>query len=118
MRDYEIDDIVLLKVGRHLRPAPHYKLIVARDDGENHFLEGYRKQFTHLRIESHMGPLTLIDGDPSPSDLELAARIAARFSQGRDAGSVRVSVHRVDAPAITLDVAPMAANEVDQRWHV
>ncbi|MFP5383438.1 MAG: tRNA (5-methylaminomethyl-2-thiouridylate)-methyltransferase, partial [Gammaproteobacteria bacterium] len=47
-REYEMDDILLLKVGRHLRPAPHYKLIVAREDGENNFLMGYRKQFTHL----------------------------------------------------------------------
>lgn len=45
---YELDDIMLLKVGRHLRPRPHFKLIIAREDGENRFLEGYRKQFTHF----------------------------------------------------------------------
>jgi tRNA U34 2-thiouridine synthase MnmA/TrmU len=30
-REYEMDDIMLLKVGRHIRPAPHYKLIVGRE---------------------------------------------------------------------------------------
>ena len=30
-RQYELDDILLLKVGRHIRPRPHFKLIVARD---------------------------------------------------------------------------------------
>ncbi|MCW8959897.1 MAG: tRNA (5-methylaminomethyl-2-thiouridylate)-methyltransferase, partial [Gammaproteobacteria bacterium] len=47
-REYEMDDIMLLKVGRHIRPAPHYKLIVSREEGENNFLLGYRKQFIHL----------------------------------------------------------------------
>src|SRR3990167_8333718 len=31
-KDYELDDIMLLKVGRHIRPAPHYKLIVSREE--------------------------------------------------------------------------------------
>jgi len=25
-KEYELDDIMLLKVGRHIRPAPHHKL--------------------------------------------------------------------------------------------
>jgi len=41
-RRYELDDIMLLKVGRHIRPAPHFKLIVSREEGETNFLEGYR----------------------------------------------------------------------------
>ncbi len=118
VRDYEIDDIVLLKVGRHLRPAPYFKLIVARDEGENNFLEGYRKQFTHLRIDSHLGPLTLIDGAATDADLELAARIAARFSQGREAERVRVSVHAPRESVRTIDVTPMAAADIDPAWHV
>ena len=57
-RRYELDDIMLLKVGRHLRPRPHFKLIVAREDGENRFLEGYRRQFTHLLKPLHQQPPT------------------------------------------------------------
>jgi tRNA U34 2-thiouridine synthase MnmA/TrmU len=83
-RTYELDDIMLLKVGRHLRPAPHYKLILGREDGENRYLEGYRKQFIALRPLSHRGPLCLIDGQPAPTDLHTAARVLARYSQGRE----------------------------------
>ncbi len=118
VRDYSLDDIVLLKVGRHIRPAPHFKLIVGRDEGENHFLEGYRKQFVHLRIESHLGPLTLIDGTPAAADLKLAARIAARFSQGRDAERVQVSVHTPDTTVEMLEVTPAAPTEIAPRWYV
>ena len=47
-RSYELDDIMLLKVGRHLRPAPHYKLIISREDGENHYLTGYQHAYTTI----------------------------------------------------------------------
>ncbi|MDP1086632.1 hypothetical protein Q6245_30170, partial [Klebsiella pneumoniae] len=73
-------------------PRPHFKLIVGREDGENRFLEGYRRQFTHLKTVSHNGPLVLIEGAADAGDLELAARITARFSQGRDADAVTVEI--------------------------
>ncbi len=41
-KNYELDDIMLLKVGRHLRPRPHFKLIVAREEGESEYLGHYR----------------------------------------------------------------------------
>ncbi len=117
-KEYELDDIMLLKVGRHLRPQPHYKLIVSREDGENNFLHGYRKQFSTLEIKSHNGPLTLVDGVLSDVDLQQAARVAARFSQGREAESVTVKFTPLNGEATLLDVAPMPAAEIKQEWHV
>ena len=117
-KEYELDDIMLLKVGRHIRPAPHYKLIVSREDGENKFLNGYRKQFSTVEIKSHNGPLTLVDGELSDEDAILAARIAARFSQGREAEKVSVKVTRLNGEEIMLDVAPMPASEIKEEWYV
>jgi hypothetical protein len=118
-RDYELDDIMLLKVGRHLRPRPHFKLIIAREDGENHFLAGYRRQFTHLRTVSHGGPLTLVDGDADENDLVLAARLTARYSQGRQAEHVEVELTPRDggAPRM-LRVSPYPADDIPEEWHV
>ncbi|MES9916898.1 MAG: tRNA (5-methylaminomethyl-2-thiouridylate)-methyltransferase, partial [Candidatus Thiodiazotropha sp. 4PDIV1] len=87
-REYEMDDIMLLKVGRHLRPASHYKVIIAREEGESNFLQGYRKIFPHIKTTSHGGPLALIDGEVSDTDVELIARLVARYSQGRNADEV------------------------------
>ncbi|MDX1698380.1 MAG: hypothetical protein R3308_08840, partial [Thiohalobacterales bacterium] len=78
-RDYDLDDIMLLKVGRHLRPRADFKIIVGREEGENRFLEGYRKRFTHIVPVSHLGPLVLLDGNIDATAIELAARLAARF---------------------------------------
>ncbi len=115
-RDYDLDDILLLKVGRHVRPAPHFKLIVGREEGENNFLEGYRKEFIHLRCESHLGPLVLIDGDPNVEEMRLAAAIAARYSQGRMADSVEVSVHYRDGREERLTVAPLDPTQMPPEW--
>ena len=117
-RDYDLDDIMLLKVGRHIRPSPDYKLIVAREEGENNFLRGYRRRFVHLEPVSHPGPLVLVDGDPSEADLELAARVAGRYSQGRDAARVAVEVTDREGRTRTLELPPLAPGDLPQEWHV
>ena len=117
-KDYELDDIMLLKVGRHLRPQAHYKIIVSREDGENKFLQGYRKQFGTIEIKSHNGPLSLVDGELSDEDFEFAARIAARFSQGRDAETVTVKTRTKDGEEKTFDIKPMPVSEIQQDWYI
>ena len=117
-KNYELDDIMLLKVGRHIRPKPNYKLIVSREEGENKFLSGYCKQFTHIETESCAGPLTLIDGDATEEDLATASRIVARFSQGKNADSVTVRITRRNGEQTTIDVPPMSPSEIKQEWYV
>lgn len=117
-KEYELDDIMLLKVGRHIRPAPHYKLIVSREDGENKFLNGYRKQFSTIEIKSHNGPLTLVDGVLSDEDAIQAARVAARFSQGREEDSVTVKVTHLNGEEVMLDITPMPPSEIKKEWYV
>ncbi|MCG6871152.1 MAG: tRNA (5-methylaminomethyl-2-thiouridylate)-methyltransferase [Gammaproteobacteria bacterium] len=117
-RSYEFDDIMLLKVGRHLRPRPHFKLIVARDDGENNFLMGYRRQFVHLNATSHPGPLALLDGEPAAADLELAARLTARFGQGREAESVEVEIVHPGGERQLRTVRPLPAEEIPAYWYL
>jgi tRNA U34 2-thiouridine synthase MnmA/TrmU len=117
-KEYELDDIMLLKVGRHIRPQPHYKLIVSREEGENNFLKGYKKHFSTIETQSHGGPLTLVDGETSDEELQYAARIVARFSQGRDADKVTVKITRKDGDEKILDVPPMPPSEVKQEWYV
>lgn len=117
-REYELDDIMLLKVGRHIRPRPNFKLIVGREEGENNFMEGYRKQFITLRTTSCMGPLVLADGELSEADLELAARITARYSKGRTAERVAVEVSAHGGEPRSLEVAPLPPNAISEDWMI
>ncbi len=117
-RDYSLDDIILLKVGRHLRPKDNFKMIIARDSGETRYLQGYKKQFHYLSMTSHGGPLTLMEGDLEPGDIELAAQIAARFGQGRDADRVEFSVGNGNDEAYSISVTPMAADQIKPAWYI
>lgn len=119
-KQYELDDIMLLKIGRHMRPRSHFKLIIPREEGESRFLEGYRKEFIHLQTVSHPGPLTLIETQSplSTDDLSLAARIIARFSQGRNETRVKIHVFQPDKAFCELDVVPMPADEIPKSWYI
>jgi len=117
-REYELDDVMLLKVGRHLRPAPNFKLIIGRELGENRYLEGYRNTYPSMYAISHNGPLCLIDGEPGADDLILAARILGRYSQGRSAAEVTVRCDRLDGSSEELTVTPFDADQIEQSWHV
>ncbi len=117
-RKYELDDIMLLKLGRHIRPRPHFKLIIGREEGENNFMSGYKSQFTHLSCVSHPGPLALVDGKLNPEDRELAARILARYTQGRDADKANIQLIQPDGIAYLLPVTPFKAEEILESWHV
>ena len=94
-------------------------MIIGREDGENKYMEGYRKQFISLYTTSHRGPLVLLDGkDISDEDIQLAGRIVARFGQGRDADSVTVQAQWPDGEAKDFTVSPMPAEEIIQDWYV
>jgi tRNA U34 2-thiouridine synthase MnmA/TrmU len=115
-REYELDDIMLLKVGRHLRPKPHFKLIVAREEGEGRFLQGYKRDYVSLVSTSHVGPLVLLDGNVSAEDLHLAASITAYYGRGRQAESVDVAITDQDGIEHTLQVTPYADKPKLESW--
>ncbi|MDH5469482.1 MAG: tRNA (5-methylaminomethyl-2-thiouridylate)-methyltransferase [Gammaproteobacteria bacterium] len=117
-REYDLDDIMLLKVGRHLRPRADFKMIVGREEGENRFMEGYRKRFVHMIPVSHVGPLVLLDGEIDDAAIELAARLTARFSKGRDAELVTIEVNNRKGGSHRLDVTPIPADEIPADWYI
>jgi len=116
-KTYELDDIMLLKVGRHIRPSKAFKLIIAREEGETRFLSGYKKQFQSIKTISHAGPLTLIEGENlDAQQIELACAITARFSKGRDAESVEVIFSDRDQNSQAIHIKPLA--EIQQDWYI
>jgi len=117
-KEYELDDIMLLKIGRHIRPNPRFKLIVSREEGENRYLEGYKHEFTSLYTVSHNGPLALLDGKPEAEDLELAAAIVARYSQGKNAESVTVRIESDQGETRDINIAPLEPSRLSSEWHV
>ena len=118
-KQYEIDDIMLLKVGRHIRPDKSFKLIIAREEGENRFLSGYKNQFQSIKTVSHAGPLALIEGDElNDVQLNLACAIIARFSKGRNRDSVELAYHNRNDEVKPVYVKPLDADQIPQEWYI
>lgn len=117
-RNYTLDDINLLKVGKHLCPRTHLHMIVGREERENQFLQQYADKFMHLFCVNHPGPLVLLQGAINSDDLQLAARITARFSKGRDTEKVLVQIKPLEEPAYQLEVMPDIDERKLQEWYI
>ncbi len=117
-KDYSKTDLDLLKIGRHLRPKSNFKIVIGRNEAENNVLEKYCKSFTHLYPLSHLGPLAVLHGDFSSEDINLAARIVARFSKGREAKQVQVQVVASKGDSQIINVELISANEIPKEWYI
>ena len=117
-RDYELDDIMLLKVGRHLRPKPEYKLIIGRDDGENTYLKGYKREFILAALESHSGSLLLIDGAFDREDVVFVSQILGRYSKAKAGEGVSVLFHFLDGTQQSVTAPAFSADDIQQAWYV
>lgn len=117
-KDYSKTDLDLLKIGRHLRPKDNFKIIVGRNEIENKVLEKHCKGYTHLYPLSHLGPLAILHGDFSSNDINLAARIVARFSKGREAKQVQIQVIISEDDSQVISIEPISADKIPKEWYV
>ena len=88
------DDFRLLRLGRHFRLSPKFKLIVARDRAESReLLERRHLGWLFVAVEAP-GPIGLGLGEPSGEEVEVAARIVARYCDTRGRSRVKVRWER------------------------
>ncbi|MGH8103013.1 MAG: 7-cyano-7-deazaguanine synthase [bacterium] len=90
-----LQDLWLLKVGRHIRVNERLKVIVGRHEGENDLLRGSRRDRHWLWVASHPGPFLILDGWAAEEGrmtegFQLAASVAAYYSDGRTAPEVTI----------------------------
>jgi tRNA U34 2-thiouridine synthase MnmA/TrmU len=101
----------LLAAGRHLRLPSGRKVVVGRHAQENAYLETLGVEGALLTTIGLPGPITLVAGEPTREEIELAAHITAGYSDGKSEPAVCVEVRR-GGVAETLIVAPMARAEM------
>ncbi|MCL5024791.1 MAG: 7-cyano-7-deazaguanine synthase [Nitrospirae bacterium] len=90
--DPSLDDLHLLRVGRHFRLSPACKAIVGRDEKENAALESYADQSSYLlRVENVGSPVVLLSGEGSADFIPLAASLCARYSDAKHLPEVEVT---------------------------
>ncbi|HWR83402.1 MAG TPA: hypothetical protein VN285_08870 [Candidatus Deferrimicrobium sp.] len=87
------DDLNLLKAGRHFRLDNRTKVIVGRDERDNGLLTAYKRpHHVQLEVTEAGSPVTLLVGDATDQNIELAAMITARYSSARSQSQIAVAV--------------------------
>jgi hypothetical protein len=90
--DFDLNDVNLLKVGRHFRLSPRAKAVVGRNEEENHrILTLARGGDILFEVKGCGSPITLLRGEASGEEIRLAAAITARYSDAR--GDSEVPIH-------------------------
>ena len=68
------------QVAAHFRISPRCKVIVGRNEAENHALEAFAAEGdVVVRLRDHEGPTTVVRGDADAGALRWAAMLTARY---------------------------------------
>jgi tRNA U34 2-thiouridine synthase MnmA/TrmU len=102
-----MDDLIILKAGRHFRVSASAKVIVGRDEAENEFLERFATGRWVFKVQDYQGPLTLAEGDLGQEDLCRTAALAARYSDGKDQPEITVICRHPDGREEKFTTPPM-----------
>jgi len=108
----DVNDINLLRAGRHFRLTENCRLIVGRNEPDNKLIEKYARPTDILLEARNTGsPIGLLVGDHDESIIKLAAAITARYCDLKKEPVVEITRTYKKEDTI-LSVAPADANEV------
>jgi hypothetical protein len=98
--DFDLNDVNLLKVGRHFRLSLGVKAVVGRNQEENHRVLALVKEGDILlEVQDWGSPVTLLRGQASEREIHLAAAITVRYS---DAPAVRRGSPQAEKPEVVV----------------
>lgn len=105
--------VVLLRYGRHFRLSPRVKAIVGREAAENEVLgkSAWQGEFVLNTDTGIPGPTVLVTGQANEGELQMAARLCARYSDARTQPLVTIVITRDGTQLPPLQVPP--ATELD-----
>ena len=93
-----INDIDLLKIGRHFRLDDQTKLVVGRNKNENEVIKAIALPGdVLLEVRDHVGPISILRGSGASQHTEFAASVTVRYSDAPKEESVTVVVTKNDS---------------------
>lgn len=108
-------ELELLKIGRHFRVTENAKIISTRTaDEANLIKEHLSSEDVILLAKDFNGSMTVIIGEPSMQDIEVAAKISGRYSKGKDEANLAVKYGKYGSPLNEIiEAVPAADEEID-----
>jgi hypothetical protein len=112
--EFTLNDVHLLKIGRHFRLSPDLKLVVGRNEDDNKKLQVFAQENdVLLKVHRYAGPLSLLRGEISQPGVERAAAITVRYGKAKDLPKVEVYHRRAgDESEQAVSVSAMAEEEI------
>ncbi len=112
----DLNDIHLLKVGRHFRLSPGAKLVVGRDEGENAKLMTLAQAGdVCFRATDFSGPVALARGELTKEEIAAASSLTARYGQGRGEDTLKVDYWKLPEEKIqSIVVSPIKEEELER----
>jgi tRNA-specific 2-thiouridylase len=117
--DFSLNDVHLLKMGRHFRFSPGVKLVVGRQEEENQKIQTFAQGGDILlKVSNFPGPLSLLRGKLDEGDIEKAAAITAHYSKAKDLPNIEVTYKGGDEDhPQSLLASPISRGEIE-RWMI
>jgi hypothetical protein len=110
--DPSLNDLHLLRLGRHFRFSPRCKAIVGRDERENGALESFADKESYLLwVEDAGSPTVLVSGEGAGDFIPLAASLCARYSDAKHLHEVEVTVVK------GRNLLSVKSNELENNTH-
>jgi tRNA U34 2-thiouridine synthase MnmA/TrmU len=113
---FSLNDVHLLKMGRHFRFSNGVKLVVGRNEEENQKIQTFAQgEDILLKVSSFPGPLSLLRGKLNEGDIEKAAAITVHYGKGKDLGKIEVTYKGIDEDHHqSLSVSPISRGEIER----
>jgi tRNA-specific 2-thiouridylase len=117
--NFSINDVHLLKIGRHFRFSPKTKLVVGRNEEENQKIQTFaQEEDILLRLSRFPGPLSLLRGEVNGASIEKAAALTIRYSKARDMEKGEVLYKKVKENSDqSLFVSPVSEAKI-REWMI
>lgn len=114
--DFSLNDVHLLKFGRHFRLSPHLKLVVGRNEEDNRKIQTFaQEEDILLKVSKFPGPLSLLRGKTDEGGIEKVAAITAHYSKAKGLGKVEVTYKAVDEDYHrSIFVLPVSIGEIQR----
>ena len=111
-----VEELKLLRLGRHFWPHDHLQVVVGRDERDNSALEAFREgRWVFKPIGTDKGPLVLAHGVKSKNDRKIVAGITARYCNSQK--EAKITIHYKGDEEGLIEVTPIS-DSILEKWRV
>lgn len=112
-----MENLRLLKAGRHFRLSKEAKLIVGRDEADNKILQSLAgSNYIAFKLKDHQGPFSILMGARNDEMIHLAGRIIAHHTKFRNNDTLRIEcwMGASQVNSSTISVTPYDPAELER----